>query len=370
MDWDAMREAGRKLGLGLSGQPDPITRRVRHRDRNDAAAERPANVYTMIGQDQARTEIMLAVKGARHRNVIPPHILLSGPPGLGKTSLAGIVAMQTGGQMIEVMGKTLNDRDARLKTLQKLRWKNGLNGVIDVLFVDEIHELSESAETALYTVMEDFKLSVSVGRGKDADTRTIKVAPFVLVGATTLPGKLTQPLLDRFGIRTTLNYYTAEQLMEIINGRCGDKIKIDQEAALYLAERSRWTPRVALNLLDRAHDYAVVMADDPQAPITVQAVEQALAIKKIDSLGLTQDDLAVLNALCRVHRGGPVGEIKLASAANIDRRTLTATIEPYLVRSGLMRPTTRGRMATEAAFDHLKITCPAHCQDASEEEDE
>jgi Holliday junction DNA helicase RuvB len=320
----------------------------------ESKADRPRSVVEMIGQDRVRTQLMVRVRGAKLRGTHPGHVLLTGPPGLGKTSIAELVAQQTGGEMIRAIGSALSKPETLVATLNRLA-----RGRTDVLFIDEVHELPQRTEELLYTVMEDGRVDVAVGSGARAGVRSVQLPEFILVGATTLPGLLSQPFRDRFASVFSLEYYSTNELTRIIEAaaqRAG--AKIDTHAAGELARRSRGTARVALGLFRASWDYTVAMADSTDVPITVDTVSQALELDEVDTLGLTRDDRSVLDCICRVHSGGPVGLDNLAATAGVDNRTLTGVIEPFLLREELIRRERVGRVATVKAFVHLGLDVP------------
>lgn len=322
----------------------------------------------MVGQDRARTMLTVEVRGAALRGTHPGHVLLYGPPGLGKTSLAELVASLSGGQLVRAVGSQLSSPEILVSTLSNLRWVDQRSRpVVDTLFVDEIHRLPPRIAELFYMAMEDNRIEYTTGRGQTKRIESMILPPYVLVGATTLPGYLEQPFRDRFSLKLSLDYYTVEQLLAIITGAADEQlVKIDPAAALLLAERSRATPRVALRLLTSSTNYAYAVAGTSDVPVTVDTVTQALSLEEIDALGLDRDDRAVLHALCAKHRGGPIGLDNLAASSGVDTHTVVEAIEPYLIRAGLIGRTPRGRVATELAFDHLNATqglaleCPAH----------
>lgn len=361
----SLQDIAAAMGLRVSDQqqPTPVRRR---RERNASrAAVRPTAVVDMVGQDKARVMLTMRTRGALLRGAHPGHILLYGPPGLGKTTLAEIVAHETGGPLIRTVGSQLSTPLALANSLSELSPRQ-----VSVFFVDEIHGTPRKVEELLYMAMEDQRIEVTTGRGADARVQTINLPSFILVGATTLPGWLTQPLRDRFVTQLSLEYYTSEELTQIINGAAQSKgATITPEAAQMLGERSRGTPRVALRLLANCWDYTVAMANDADAPITADSVEACLALEGIDRIGLTQDDLTLLRAICVQHRGGPIGLENLAATIGLDNRTVDGVIEPYLIRAGLLRRTRRGRAATRAAFAHLRLEAPFTVDDESNHAD-
>lgn len=322
----------------------------------ESRADRPKSVVEMIGQDRVRTQLMVRVRGAKVRGTHPGHVLLFGPPGLGKTSIAELVAQETGGAMVRAIGSALSTPELLANTLNRLSRER-----VDVLFIDEIHELVQKIEELLYTAMEDGRIELATGKGVNACVHSVQLPAFILVGATTLPGTLSAPFRDRFTSKFSLEYYSVDELTRIIEKyaeRSG--AKIDADAAVELARRSRGTPRIALEgHFMAAWDYTVAMADSADVPITMQTVSDALELNEIDALGLTRDDREVLTALCVAHKGGPVGMETLAATAGVDNRTLDGAIEPFLMREELLRRTRGGRVATRKTFEHMGLEVPA-----------
>ncbi|MCL2782233.1 MAG: Holliday junction branch migration DNA helicase RuvB [Actinomycetia bacterium] len=318
-------------------------------ERDVEASLRPRSLAEFPGQPKVREQLELVIESARRRSRPPDHVLLSGPPGLGKTSLAMIIATElsvpirvTSGPAIERAG----DLAALLTSLAEG----------EVLFIDEIHRIARPAEELLYMAMEDFRVDVMVGKGPGATAIPLDLAPFTLVGATTRAGLLTGPLRDRFGFTAHLDFYDTEDLERILRrsaGLLGVPLRADGGAEI--ASRSRGTPRIANRLLRRVRDYAEVRAD---GTVTEQVARAALAVYDVDELGLDRLDRAVLDALVRRFGGGPVGVGTLAVAVGEETETVEEVAEPFLVRAGLLARTPRGRVATPAAWDHLGLTPP------------
>jgi Holliday junction DNA helicase RuvB len=311
---------------------------------------RPRQLSEFIGQARVREQLELVLEGARRRGVAPDHVLLSGPPGLGKTSLAMIIAAELGRAIRVTSGPALERAGDLAAMLSNL-----VEG--DVLFIDEIHRVARPAEEMLYLAMEDFRVDVVVGKGPGAASIPLEIAPFTLVGATTRSGALTSPLRDRFGFTAHMEFYEPHEL-ELVLHRSAGILGIDlrSDGAAEIAARSRGTPRIANRLLRRVRDYAEVRAD---GAITLEAAHAGLAVYDVDALGLDRLDRAVLTALVRTFGGGPVGVSTIAVAVGEEPATVEEVCEPFLVRAGMLARTPRGRVATSAAWRHLKLEPPA-----------
>ena len=317
-------------------------------ERIDAAL-RPKRLEEFVGQERVRQQLSLVLESARRRNRPPDHVLLSGAPGLGKTSLAMIIAAELGSGFRITSGPAL-ERAGDLAALL-----SGLSAG-DVLFIDEIHRIARPAEELLYVAMEDFRVDVIVGKGPGATAIPLELAPFTLVGATTRSGLLTGPLRDRFGFTAHMEPYSPAELEQVLHRSAGLLgVPIDAEGAAEIAGRSRGTPRIANRLLRRVRDFAEVRAD---GAIDQAIARQALEVYDVDQLGLDRLDRAVLDALVRRFNGGPVGLSTLAVAVNEEGETVEEVCEPFLVRSGLVARTPRGRVATPAAWRHLGLKPP------------
>jgi Holliday junction DNA helicase RuvB len=313
------------------------------------AALRPKRLEDFIGQERVREQLALVLQSALRRNRPPDHVLLAGGPGLGKTTMAMIIAAELGQPLRITSGPAIEragDLAAVLSTLSEG----------EVLFIDEIHRMARPAEEMLYVAMEDFRVDVVVGKGPGATAIPLDIAPFTMVGATTRAGMLPGPLRDRFGFTAHMDFYEPAELEIIVRRSAGLLgVVIQDEGAVEVARRSRGTPRIANRLLRRVRDYAEVRAD---GIVTQGLARAALALYEVDDRGLDRLDRAVLGALLRKFGGGPVGLSTLAVSVGEEPETVEVVAEPFLVRQGLLARTPRGRIATPAAWDHLGLTPP------------
>ena len=318
-------------------------------EREIERALRPKRLDDFVGQARVREQLTLLLHSALRRGSPPDHVLLSGPPGLGKTTIAMIIAAELGVPLRQTSGPAIErsgDLAAVLSTLAEG----------EVLFIDEIHRLARPAEEMLYLAMEDFRVDIMVGKGPGATAIPLDIAPFTLVGATTRAGLLPAPLRDRFGFTAHMDFYQPEELGVIVKRSAGLLgVRIEDGAVTELALRSRGTPRIANRLLRRVRDYAEVRAD---GLVTREITRTALELYEVDELGLDRLDRGVLDALVRRFDGGPVGLSTLAVAVAEEAETVEVVAEPFLVRHGLMARTPRGRVATPAGWAHLGLTPP------------
>ncbi|MCL2336965.1 MAG: Holliday junction branch migration DNA helicase RuvB [Firmicutes bacterium] len=339
-----MEQNGNERIISAALQPDDV---------DIDANLRPRRLNEYIGQDKAKEVIDIFIKAALQRGEPLDHVLLFGPPGLGKTTLANIISNEMGVNIRTTSGPAIErpgDLAAILTNLQPG----------DVLFIDEVHRLSRMVEEILYPAMEDFALDIIIGKGPGARTLRIDLPKFTLIGATTRAGLMTSPLRDRFGVISRLDYYRAEDLQTIITRAARIlAVATDADGAIEIARRSRGTPRVANRLLKRVRDFAQVRAD---GVITGAVAREALEFFEVDPLGLDEADRRVLRTVINKFGGGPVGLETIAAAAGEESGTIEDVYEPYLLQLGLLVRTQRGRVATPAAYKHLGLPTPAEKQ--------
>jgi Holliday junction DNA helicase RuvB len=307
---------------------------------------RPKRFEEYIGQDNLKQKMSIFIEAARRRGEAIDHVLLYGPPGLGKTTLAGVIATEMGVNLKITSGPVL-DKAGDLAAILTSLEEN------DILFIDEIHRLNTSVEEILYPAMEDRELDIIIGKGPSARSIRIELPNFTLIGATTRAGLLSSPLRDRFGVTHRMDFYKNEELVKIIlRGGSILGVDIELEGAEEIAFRSRGTPRISNRLLKRVRDYAEIRGD---GIITKPLAKEALSLLGIDSFGLDELDREILNSVIENYNGGPVGIETLSLVLGEDRKTLEEVYEPYLVKIGFIKRTHRGRVVTEKAYEHLEI---------------
>ena len=311
---------------------------------------RPRKLNEYIGQDKAKDNLDIFIKAALSRGEALDHVLLYGPPGLGKTTLAGIIANELGVNFRQTSGPAIERQGDLAALLTNLQER-------DVLFIDEIHRLSRSVEEVLYSAMEDYALDIIIGKGPSARSIRLDIAPFTLIGATTKAGALAPPLRDRFGVISRLEYYTPEALVHIVK-RAAEilEIPIEDQGALEIARRSRGTPRIANRLLKRVRDVAQI---EGNGIITNEIADKALRMLEVDKVGLDHTDRRMLATMIKKFGGGPVGLDTLAAAISEATDTIEDVYEPFLIQQGFINRTPRGRVVTKAGYDHLGIPYPA-----------
>lgn len=310
---------------------------------------RPKSLDEFIGQENVKKKLSLALEAAKMRGEVLDHVLLAGPPGLGKTTLAHIIASELQTNIHVTSGPVLvkqGDMAAILTSLERG----------DVLFIDEIHRLNKTVEELLYSAIEDFQIDIMIGKGPSAKSIRIDIQPFTLVGATTRSGLLSSPLRSRFGIILELDFYTVKELKEIIKRAASlMDVEIEDTAAEMIAKRSRGTPRIAIRLTKRVRDMLTVVKADR---INTDIVLKTMEILNIDDEGLDEFDRKILKTIIEIYRGGPVGLNALAASLGVEADTLSEVYEPYLLQAGFLARTPRGRVVTEKAYKHLKYEVP------------
>lgn len=341
---------------GIGGEPVPVDAEVKvHDSRAEGGEEdldrslRPPTLADFVNQGQVTEQLAIFIEAARRRGEPLDHVLLAGPPGLGKTSLAHIVAAELGAQMVQTAGPALERKADVASFLTSLEPGS-------VFFIDEIHRLGRAVEETLYPAMEDGELPVVLGQGAGARTVTLPLPPFTLVGATTRAGLLTTPLRDRFGVSHRLEHYTPEHLALIVERSAGILgVEIDANGAQTIAARSRGTPRVANRLLKRVRDFSQVKGS---GAIGAEIAADALRMLEVDAGGLDRSDRALLELIATKFDGGPVGLSTLAIAIGEEQDTIEDVLEPYLLQQGLLKRTPRGRVLTPRAYEHLGLQLP------------
>ncbi len=339
------------LDPGIGGDDDVIASEIELE-----AGLRPRALDEFVGQRELKEHLRIVLEAARKREQPVDHLLFAGPPGLGKTTLAGIVATEMGVHLHVTSGPALERAGDLAAILTKL--EDG-----DVLFIDEIHRLSRAVEEILYPAMEDFQLDIVVGKGPAASSIRLTMPPFTLVGATTRTGMITGPLRDRFGLVARLDYYDDEELQSIVERAARIlEVSIDGDGAWEIARRSRGTPRIANRLLRRVRDFAEVRAD---GTIDAGVARDGLALFGVDDRGLDKVDRAILTALCTQFNGGPVGLSTVAISVGEQPETVEDVYEPFLITQGMIARTPRGRVVLDAAYEHLGLAIPRRSSDAS-----
>jgi Holliday junction DNA helicase RuvB len=321
-----------------------VTGEVTKTDREQEAQLRPQNFSEFIGQNKVVENIDLMVKSALVRKAAMDHVLLSGPPGLGKTSLAMLISKSLGSELHLVSGPAIEKKGDLAAVLTNLKPR-------DVLFIDEIHRIHIAVEEILYSAMEDFRLDILIGQGASARTMQIDLAPFTLIGATTRSGLLSNPLRDRFMAHLNFDFYEPDQLAVILmNNAKKMGITLTEESKMQIAKRSRGTPRIANRILRRVRDFALVNGN---GKVDMKEVKAALSLLDIDDLGLDSMDRKILSVMKNYYQGGPVGIDALSATLGEDKQTIEEVYEPYLLKQGLILRTPRGRVLSEIAQNHV-----------------
>lgn len=326
-----------------------ISTQIQEEDLKIETSLRPQQLKDYIGQEKIKSNLKVYIEAAKQRGEALDHVLFYGPPGLGKTTLAGIIANEMGSNIKITSGPAIEKPGDMAAILNSLSEN-------DVLFVDEIHRLSRQVEEVLYPAMEDFEIDIMIGKGATARSIRLDLPKFTLVGATTRVGLLTAPLRDRFGVVHKLDFYTTNELVQVLERSANVlDVTLEKEGALELARRSRGTPRLANRLLKRVRDFAQVRYD---SVITKEVAEYALDLLEVDRLGLDKGDRAILETIADKFGGGPVGLDTIAAALGEDSGTIEDVYEPYLIQNGLIERTPRGRAITRLAYEHLHRPVP------------
>ena len=337
------------IDFGADIYEEPIVAKTFLNEDVGETSLRPRTLAEYIGQEKAKQNLSIFIEAARRRTEALDHVLLHGPPGLGKTTLAGIIAQEMGVNIRITSGPAIEKPGDLAALLTNLNEN-------DILFVDEIHRLNRSVEEILYPAMEDYAIDIIIGKGPSANSIRLDLPRFTLIGATTRAGSLSAPLRDRFGVTLRLELYTPEELSTIVKRSAGIlNVEIEPEGAMEIARRSRGTPRIANRMLRRVRDFAQVVAD---GVITRKVADQALLALEVDHLGLDQVDRRMLRAIIENYGGGPVGLETLAATIGEESVTLEDVYEPYLMQIGFLTRTPRGRCVTRKAYEHLHISTP------------
>ena len=337
------------IDFGADIYEEPIVAKTFLNEDAGETSLRPRTLVEYIGQEKAKQNLSIFIEAARRRTEALDHVLLHGPPGLGKTTLAGIIAQEMGVNIRITSGPAIEKPGDLAALLTNLNEN-------DILFVDEIHRLNRSVEEILYPAMEDYAIDIIIGKGPSANSIRLDLPRFTLIGATTRAGSLSAPLRDRFGVTLRLELYTPEELATIVKRSAGIlNVEIEPEGAMEIARRSRGTPRIANRMLRRVRDLAQVVAD---GVITRKVADEALLALEVDYLGLDQVDRRMLRAIIENYGGGPVGLETLAATIGEESVTLEDVYEPYLMQLGFLTRTPRGRCVTRKAYEHLHISSP------------